>query len=177
MAAGRHHDHGFAAGLELDQVRPVAREVAQAECRLAAPHQVGDLRTRGRAQLETHLAGLAGKALQRVDDVGVGQGAHQRERDGALQTRLQIAHRILPVLQCGQRRLGVGQESPARFGEPCAAANPLEQPGAELELELVEAATDRGLRSMQALPGTREASGLGDGQEGADFLDIHDQES
>ena len=176
MAAGRHHDHGFAAGLELDQVRPIAREVAQAECRLAAPHQVGDFRARGRAQFETHLAGLAGKAPQRVDDVGVGQGSHQRERDGALQACLQIAHRILPIFQRRQRRLGVRQEGPARFSEPGAAANPLEQLRAKLEFELVQAATDCGLRSMQALSGAREASGLGDGQERADFLDVHGSE-
>ena len=123
------------------------------------------------------MPALRAKRCSVVDDVGIGQGADQRERDGALQARLQIAHRILPVLQRGQRSLGVRQEGPTGLGEPGAAANPLEQPGPKLELELVETAADRGLRSMQALPGTREAAGLGDGQERADFLNVHDLES
>jgi len=173
MVARRDHPHRLAAGAELHEVGAVAGEVAQAERGFAAAHQVGDLGARRGAQLEPHLAGAAREAAQAVDDSRVGQGADQGERDRAAGAGLQIAHRIVAVLEGGQRRLGMGQEGAAGLGQAGAAAHALEQRGAELVLELVDAAADRRLRAVQPLPGAREAAGLGNGEEGADLVDVH----
>jgi len=58
-----------------------------------------------------------------------------------------------------------------------AAAHAVEQGGAQPVLEQLDAAADRRLRAVQSLPGPGEAAGLGDRQEGADLVDVHDQES
>jgi hypothetical protein len=130
MVARGDHQHRLAAGIELDEIGAAAGEVAQAERRLAAAHQVGDLGARGGAQLEPDLVGAAGEATQAVDDACVGQRADQGERDRAARTGLQVADGIMAVLERGQGGLGVGQEGAASLGEAGAAAHALEQAGA-----------------------------------------------
>ena len=87
--------------------------------------------------------------------------------------RLQTAHRIVPVPERRQRRLGVRQKDAACLGQSRATTQALEQGRAEFVLENAEATADRRLRAMQPLRRVREAAELGDGHEGLDISDIH----
>ena len=84
--------------------------------------------------------------------------------------------RVEAVSHAGQQPLGVRQERPAGLREDHAAPDPLEQRRAELALEQVEAAADRGLREVQDRRGPREAPAANDGHEGLDLIDLHGHE-
>jgi hypothetical protein len=71
----------------------------------------------------------------------------------------------------------MGQQGMARLGEAAAAAHAVEQGNAQPVFEQLDAPADRRLRAMQPLTGAGEATCLGNRQEGADFIDVHDQES
>lgn len=86
---------------------------------------------------------------------------------------MQRPHRLEAVSHAGQQPLGVRQKRPTGLREDHAAPDALEQRRAELALEQIEAAADRGLREMQNRRGPREAPAAHDGHEGLDLVDLH----
>jgi hypothetical protein len=108
-----------------------------------------------------------------MHDLRVRKRADERQRNRALGARLQTAHRIMPIPEGRQRRLGVRQQDAACLGQPNAAAQAFEHGRAEFMLENIEAAADGGLRTVQPLGSAREATELCDGKEGLDLIDIH----
>jgi hypothetical protein len=106
--------------------------------------------------------------------VGVGQRPDQRQRDRALLLADGGAHRLAAVLDRGQHRLGERQEGAAGFGQLHPAAHALEQRRAQLLLDQTDAPADRRLRAVEPAGGAGEAAELGDGDEGADLVDVHD---
>ena len=152
-------------------------EIAQAQRGLAAPHQVTDLLARRGLQVEIDALGTSGEPAQHIHDVGVRERPDERERDGAALLADGGAHRLATILDRRENGLGKRQERAAGFGQLHAAAHAFEQRRPEVLLDQADAAADRRLRAVEPAGGAREPAELGDGYEGADFVDVHnDQE-
>ena len=120
---------------------------------------------------------LRGKHAVRITDAGMQVYPRIESLFSRPPEAPKSAHRVLSVLERRQGCLGVGQEGPACLGKVGAAAHALEQGSAKPVLEQLDATADRRLGAVQPLRRPGKAAGLGDRQEGADFVDVHDQES
>jgi len=110
---------------------------------------------------------------QHAREPGAGECPHQGDGDRVLLAARETPHRLGAVLQPGQRRLRVGQQGAAGLGQDHAAAHSLEERGAELLLQHLDAPADRGLGAVQALRRAGEAAAAGDRDEGFDLVDGH----
>jgi len=86
----------------------------------------------------------------------------------------QIGQRPAGIIENVEDLVGAGQQGAAGFGQGHFAAQAVEQAHVQLLFQASDAFADRWLGQKQALAGTREAAGLGNGNERAEVGQVHD---
>ena len=139
--------------------------VAQPELRVAAADQGADLGTEPSPEPQVDPRIRVTEPSQPVSQLGAGKRAHQCQRDRAPAGAAHSGHRLEPVGYRREERLGVREERPAGISHDDAAVHPLEQRRAQLVLEELDAAAERGLREVEAGRRPGESPQPGDHQE------------
>ena len=156
-----------------NEARVEVGEVAQAQRRLAAAHQLAHFLAGRGAQSQLHVGKALPEIAQEPGEARVGKRSDERQRDRPMLALLEGTDRLGAVLQRRQHGFGVGQEGTAGLGQHHAAGDPLEELGAQRRLEHRDATADRRLRAVQDLSGPREAAAPRDGDESFQLIDAH----
>ncbi|CPJ60674.1 Uncharacterised protein [Bordetella pertussis] len=112
-----------------------------------------------------------GGQLAQAQEVGL--LARHAQVNHALQLALQLAGLGLELGAQHQQRLGGGQQRFAGLGQAKPARGPVEQRHAQALLQRLQLGGDGGLGQRQRFGGLGQIAQAGDGDEGADLVDLH----
>jgi hypothetical protein len=173
MSRRAHRHHRLVVDRRRDQIRMGVDVVAQTQGRVPPTDKGADLRAERRANPEVDRGVRLAKAPQTLGQRAAGEGPHERERGRPIARVAQRAHRLDPVAHRRQQRFRMRQERATCLGQDHSTGDALEQRGAELPLEQMDAAADRGLREMEARRRPGEAAPPDDGDERFDVIQLH----
>src|SRR5690606_4092512 len=101
------------------------------------------------------------------------RGAREADRDLPDGSVAGVSHHAFSGVEGVHDVVGSGQECLALGREPHPPGGAVEQRTAEVTLQLLDRAAQRGLCDVQACRGASEVQLLGDGEEGLDVVEIH----
>src|SRR5262249_14101278 len=151
-------EHGLVVDARGYQLWMRVYVVAEAEGGIAATDQLTHFPAEGRPHPQIDARVELAKPAEPRGERGTGQGADHGQGDGAPVGAAQSPHGVDPVPHAGEQGFGVREKGPSRLGEDGAAPDPLEEGSAQLVLQEVEAAADRGLREVQRGGSASEAA-------------------
>ena len=116
---------------------------------------------------------LGGELLERARDAGGKRVRHVADAELRTRRGVRVARRALRDLGLVQDPTGLDEQRGAGRGEGDAAVGAVEQPHAQLCLELADLLADGGLRHVQALGGAAEVQLLRDRDEVPQVSQLH----